>query len=133
MLEQLAGTPLRVHILGGEVFAETISGSNDLALDNNVWTQYTDDPYGQKFGVRIDVCPINILQSIVAAMATASRSALPFEVALEDPHVAFDYMCVPDFDALGGRLYTFESDEEGIFGDRLINVEFRFIVKAEVS
>jgi hypothetical protein len=71
--------------------------TNTVALDGTVYTQTVNlSGKGQRFGVRIEFIPPDVLGDIVDAIAAAVDGNTPFNVTLEDDLHSVDTDCVPD-------------------------------------
>lgn len=125
-VKDAGGRDCRIDILDGEALKGAIVGDSLLALDLTVHTQILDrSGVGVHFGVKIAQMPIGVLEDIIEAIDDAIGSAMTFAVTLSDSSGvdSIDMFCVPDFAALGGRVYQ----RGGMAAGYVKDVIFRFI------
>lgn len=125
-LTDSGGRPSRNELVDAEGFEQTLVGSSLEALDLTVHTQLIDRANkGVHFGVKVAQMPVAKRDAVVAAIEAAVSIGNVFPVVLADDSGADDIsvLCVPDYQANGGRVYRRGSIAAGYLKD----VEFRFV------
>jgi hypothetical protein len=128
-----ANRPSRIETVDAEGLSGTLTGTSAQALNFTVHTQLSARGVkGVHFGVRVSFLLISKLKAITAAIEDALGSGSDFAVSMADAGSGvdkaddFNVRCVPDFQSLGGKLYT----RGALSGDYVRDVTFRFISTA---
>lgn len=129
-LTDAGGGSCRIETQDAEALKATVVGSTKTALDFSIHTQISIRGHkGIHFGIRILQIPIGKLNAVLAAMQAAVLNGVNFPVILADAGAGADKLhdisvqARPDFDAMGGRLYTGGS----LSSDYAKDVVIRFI------
>lgn len=125
-LEDTGGRPVKATLVDAEPLQTPYVGNSLEALDLSVHTQLTDRGYrGVHFGVQVAQLPVSVRDDIVTAIDAAVSIGNIFPVVLADDAGADDIsvLCVPDYAALGGKVYRRGEIAAGFIKD----LEFRFV------
>lgn len=107
-LQDAGGRPLRTDVLDAEPFRGTLSGNAQQSLDLTTHVQILSrGTKGIHFGIHVAQIPVSKVALIVAAIESAIGAGNPFNVTLADDAGAdsINKSCVPDYQALEGKLY----------------------------
>ncbi|HEX8087767.1 MAG TPA: hypothetical protein VF762_02870 [Blastocatellia bacterium] len=94
--------------------------NNRISASGNVYTQSIGISAGRRFGVRLDFCPVDVLEDIIAAIKAALDAQDTFNVTLEDDLHSIDVDAVPDPNWL-------QYAEQRLTGDQVKGAVLRFL------
>jgi hypothetical protein len=93
----VSGDPVKCVILDGFRLQSQRFVNQRFAAGGQVYTQgFDNEGRGARFGVRLDNVPVDMLQSIIAAVNTALDTNDTFTVELTDDFHTVDASCVVD-------------------------------------